>query len=156
VRRLGQHRAERIGNERAAPEFQAALGRSFVAHAVDGRHVDAVGDRVRALDGAPGVVLGRAELGLLGVVPADGGGIEQHLRAAERGDAGGFGQFSGKRCYLFQVDGQPLPSGTRLGAGLHSVREMRPANRIGMGLGISPTANDLILLHCCPKQVLAL
>ena len=41
-----------------------------------------------ALDGAPGVVLGRAELGLLGRVPADGGGVEQHAGALERGEPG--------------------------------------------------------------------
>ena len=46
--------AERVGEERAAPELQAAAGGAFVADAVDGRDVDAVGDRVRPLDGLPG------------------------------------------------------------------------------------------------------
>src|SRR5271157_3622002 len=50
---LRQQLAERIGHERAAPEFEPSPGRPFVPHAVDGGHVDAVGDGVRALDGAP-------------------------------------------------------------------------------------------------------
>src|SRR5260221_4933785 len=42
VRRgLGDHHAERIGDERGAPEFKALI--AFVPDAVDGRDVDAVG-----------------------------------------------------------------------------------------------------------------
>ena len=47
-------------------------GGPFVADAVDRRDEDAVGDRVDALHRLPGVVLRRAELGLLLRVPADG------------------------------------------------------------------------------------
>jgi len=43
---------------------------------------------VRALDGAPGVVLRGAVLGFLGRMPADGRGIKQHFSATERGQAG--------------------------------------------------------------------
>ena len=67
------------------------LRRAFEAHAVHGGDVDAVGDGVRALDGAPGVVLRRAVLRFLRGMPADGGGIEQDVRAAQRGEARGFG-----------------------------------------------------------------
>ena len=88
---FGHHHAERIGDERSAPEFQAVLGRPFEAHAIHRRHVDAVGDGVGALDGAPGIVLRRAVFRLLRRMPADGGGIEQHLRAAERGQTRGLG-----------------------------------------------------------------
>ena len=41
---------------------------------------------MRPLDGLPGVVLRRAELVFLGRVPADGSGIEEHLRALQRGE----------------------------------------------------------------------
>src|SRR6202040_980675 len=53
--------------------------------------VDAVGDGVRALDGLPGVELRGAEFRFLVRMPAYAGGIENHLRATERGDAGAFG-----------------------------------------------------------------
>ncbi len=88
---LGDDPAERVGQKRASPEFQAAAGRPFVADAVDGRHVDAVGDRVRPLDGLPGAGLGRAELGFLGRMPADRRGIEEDLRALEGREPGGLG-----------------------------------------------------------------
>src|SRR6202035_1162383 len=61
-------------------------------HAIDNRYVDAVGDGVGTLNGAPGVVLGHAELGFLGGMPADGGGIEEHGRALERGESRSFGK----------------------------------------------------------------
>ena len=61
-----------------------------MADAVHRGHVDAVGDGVRALDGLPGIVL-RAGLGRVGMMEADGRGIEQNLRAAERRQAGAFG-----------------------------------------------------------------
>ena len=63
----------------------------FVADPVDGQHVDAVGDGMGALHGLPGVGLGLAELGLLGRVPADGGGIEEDLGPLKRRQAGGLG-----------------------------------------------------------------
>ena len=61
------------------------------ADAVDTRDIDAVGDGMRTLDGLPGVVLGLAELGLLCGMPADSGGIEEHLGALQGGKARGFG-----------------------------------------------------------------
>jgi hypothetical protein len=57
-----------------------------MSNAVHARDVDAVGDRVRALDGLPGVVLRRAELGLFRRVPADGGRIEKHFAPLQRGE----------------------------------------------------------------------
>ena len=44
-----------------------------------------------ALDGLPGIVLRRAELLLLRRMPADGGGIEEHLGALQRGKPRGLG-----------------------------------------------------------------
>ena len=80
--------AERIGDEAAAPELDAVArdaGRLLVADAVDRGDVDAVGDRVRALDGLPGRRLAGAVLGLLRRVPADRGRVEEHVRARQRG-----------------------------------------------------------------------
>ena len=75
----GKHATERVGDERTAPELDSALGRPFVADPVDRRDVNPVGDRVGTLHGLPCVGLGRAELGLLGGMPADGGRIKQDL-----------------------------------------------------------------------------
>ena len=63
--------------------------RDLVADAVDGRDVDAVRDRVRALDGLPGLALGGAVLRLLARVPADGGRVEEDGRAPQRGEPRG-------------------------------------------------------------------
>src|SRR6185369_6259934 len=74
---LGDDDAERVGEKRRAPELDArTAGRALVADAVDRRDIDAVGDGVRALDGAPRVALLRAELIFLVRVPADGGRVE--------------------------------------------------------------------------------
>ena len=81
----GSARNEPPQNSRPPP------GGPFVADPVDGRDVDAVGDGVRPLDGLPGTRLGRAELGLLGRVPADRRGIEEDLgplRAVSRAASG--------------------------------------------------------------------
>ena len=87
----GEDPAEGVGDERAAPELDAAVGRPLVADPVDGRDVDAVADGVGPLHGLPGVGLGLAVLGLLGGVPADRGGVEQDLGPLQRGQAGGLG-----------------------------------------------------------------
>lgn len=73
---LGEDAAEGIGDEAAAPEFQARAfgalhGNAIVgyialleAYAVDGSDEDSVGDGVGSLHGLPGGVLGFAEFGL--------------------------------------------------------------------------------------------
>ena len=91
VRRFGEHAAERIADERRAPEFEPAFRRPFEADAIHRRDIDAVGDGVRALHGPPGIVLRRAVLRLFGGMPADGGRIEKNVRARERGEARRFG-----------------------------------------------------------------
>ena len=73
---LSDHLAEGIGDKRRAPEFDAVAGRSFVANAVHRRYIDAVGDRVGALNGLPGVELRGAVLLFFAGMPADGGGIK--------------------------------------------------------------------------------
>ena len=95
---FGQHATEGIAEKRSAPEFEA-LARSrlaadvagFKSDAVHHRDIDAVGDGMGALDGAPGVVLGHTELGLLRGMPADCGRIEQHCapcKAVRRAPSG--------------------------------------------------------------------
>src|SRR5262249_48293630 len=62
---------EGVAEEGRAPELQAAVHGPFMANAVDGRHIDPVGDGMGALDQLPGLVLGGAELSFLARVPAD-------------------------------------------------------------------------------------
>src|SRR6185295_9932467 len=69
--------AERIGDERAAPELDAALE----ADTVGSGDETAVGDRVRAMHRLPGGILRRAVLRLLARVPADRRRIEEDLGA---------------------------------------------------------------------------
>ncbi len=113
---LAYDAAEGVGYEAAAPEFEAGCGgvvagtaelyggwvavgggglefdvAVLVAYAVYSADEDTIGDAVGALGGLPGVVLGVAELLLFGGVPADGGGEEEYLGAAEGGEAGAFG-----------------------------------------------------------------
>ena len=86
--------AERIGDERIAPKFDAriALVRlAFKADAIDDGYIGAIGDGVGTLNGFPGIQLSGADLRFLVRVPADTGGIKNNLRALERGDAGTFG-----------------------------------------------------------------
>ena len=87
MRSLGDDAAKRVGDEGASPELESMIGRAFKADAVYRSHVDAVGDGVGALDGAPCVVLRLAEFGLLGGMPSDGGGVEQDAGAAHGRDA---------------------------------------------------------------------
>ncbi len=88
---------EGIGKKRAAPEFQALARRpvspdvsELVPHAVHHAYENAVGNGMGALDGAPRVVLGRAELGFLLRMPADGRGIKQDARALQGGQPRAF------------------------------------------------------------------
>src|SRR5439155_22641358 len=78
-----QHDAEGITRERRAPELEPAVGWALVPDAVHGRHVDAVGDRVRALHRLPGRDLRLAMRGLLARMPANGAGVEEHVGAGE-------------------------------------------------------------------------
>jgi len=87
---FGEDAAEGIGDEGVSPELETGVAFfwfTLVADAIDYGHVNAVGDGVRALDGAPGVELGGAELGFFERMPADACGIENDLRALKRGEA---------------------------------------------------------------------
>src|SRR5688572_22233294 len=90
--RLGHIAAERISDERVAEEGDAVgAGLVFVADAVWRRNVYAVRDRMRPLHRPPGIDLRLAPFLLLGGMPANGRGVEEHLRAEQRRDARGFG-----------------------------------------------------------------
>ena len=91
---LGEDFAGGAGDEALPPEFQAVAahaGEDFVADAVDGGDVAAVGDGVGALDGFPRSVLALAVFGLFAGMPADGGRVEKDFRALHGSQAGGFG-----------------------------------------------------------------
>ena len=90
--------AERIGKKAAAPEFEArprsAIAKNIAmldTDAIDGGHVDAVGDGVRALDGAPRIILRFAKFVFLRRVPANCSGIKKYLGALQRGEPRAFG-----------------------------------------------------------------
>src|SRR5438034_2346192 len=92
LRRLGDDRPKRIGEERRAPEVDpVSPSRSLVAHPVHGRDVTAVGDRVASLDRSPGVELLGTVRGLLLGMPADRRGIEQDAGTLQRREACAFG-----------------------------------------------------------------
>src|SRR5579871_55743 len=98
MRALGQNTAEGVAEKRSSPEFESLPGRRFSAdvpslksYAIDDGDIDSVGDGVRALDRAPGVVLGYAELGFLRGMPANRCGVKQNLGALERCEARSFG-----------------------------------------------------------------
>ena len=59
--------------------------RALETDAIHRGHIDAVGDGVCALDGSPGIVLGRAVFCLLRRMPADRRRIEKNARALQRG-----------------------------------------------------------------------
>ncbi len=88
MRRFGDNLAKGVGDERATPELQAFAGSLIAANisrleadAIRHRDVHSVGDGVGALDGAPRVVLRVTVFRLLVWVPANCGGIEQHVGA---------------------------------------------------------------------------
>src|SRR6185436_17084768 len=87
----GQDIAIGIRNETVAPELNPARGIALVADPVDRRDEHAVGDRVAALHGFPGVLLGGAVLRLLRWQPADRRGEEKDVGAVHRGEPGAFG-----------------------------------------------------------------
>src|SRR5713226_1070259 len=94
VRSFSNDLPEGVGDERVAPEFQAGvaiLGFAFEADAIDDRGVNAIGNGVAALNGFPRVELCGAELRFLVRMPADAGGIENYIGAAQSGEARAFG-----------------------------------------------------------------
>src|SRR5437588_4153736 len=80
--------AERIGHERLTPEVQL----SFVTDSVADRDINAVSNRMRALNRLPRGMLRTAHLWLFIRQPADGGGIEKKLRSRQSSQARGFGK----------------------------------------------------------------
>ena len=62
----------------------------FVAGSVDAEYRQAVGNGVGALDGEPGLQLPLLFVGIIGRVPADGGGVDQQLGAGQGHQTGCF------------------------------------------------------------------
>src|SRR5437868_3794278 len=98
VRSFGQYAAERVGKKRLSPELQAGALRlvatnvpGFMSHTICYRDEHAVCNGVRALDGAPRIVLSDSILLFLCGMPTDRGGIEEHLRALQCGQSSAFG-----------------------------------------------------------------
>ena len=95
---LGDDPAEWVGDERAPPELDAgpldAIAPDvavLVANTVGRSDVEAVRDGVSALDRLPGIVLGLAELRLLGRVLTNGGRVEHEFRPGQGEDAAASG-----------------------------------------------------------------
>src|ERR1700685_1532299 len=98
VRTFCDDSSERIAQERSAPKFQACPRSrfatnvsSFKTYAIYHCHIHAIGYRMRALDGAPGIVLGFAELRLFRGMPANRSRIEKYVRPLQRGQTRAFG-----------------------------------------------------------------
>src|ERR1035437_1476491 len=90
MRTLREHAPEGVAEKRPSPEFEAFARRgiaanvtSFKANAIHHADINAVRDRMRPLDGAPGIVLSRAELSLLRWMPSDRCGIKQNARSLQ-------------------------------------------------------------------------
>src|ERR1035441_9207041 len=90
VQCLSQYAAEGIAEKRSAPEFKA-LARCgvptnvarFKADAINDAHINAVGNRMRALNRPPGIMLRHAKLGLLRWMPSDSGRVKQNARTLQ-------------------------------------------------------------------------
>src|SRR6266481_9473612 len=95
---LRKHAPEGITEERASPEFEAFAGHgitadvsSLHADAIHNADINAVRDRVRPLDGAPGVVLRLAEFSLLRGMPSDGRWVKKNACSLQCREARAFG-----------------------------------------------------------------
>src|ERR1019366_2372239 len=90
MRRLSQYATKWIAEKRSAPEFKA-LARcgislnvaGFKANAIDDAHINAIGNRVSALNRSPGVMLRDSKFGLLRRMPSDGRRIKQNARTLQ-------------------------------------------------------------------------
>src|SRR5713226_5083057 len=79
---LGNNLAEGVSDKGISPEFQSRVSLfrlAFESYAIHHGSVHTVGNGMSALNRFPGVELCGAELRLLVRVPADAGGIENHL-----------------------------------------------------------------------------
>src|SRR6266478_9878891 len=93
-----QHSTERIAEERSSPELESLAGSRIAAdvaglkaHSVHDTDIHPIGNRMRALNGAPGIVLCNAKLGLLRGMPPNGSWIEENGRSLQRGESCAFG-----------------------------------------------------------------
>src|ERR1019366_4167742 len=98
VRSFGEHAPEGIAEERPSPEFEAIAGRGIAANvaslkagAIHHADINAIGDGVCPLDGAPGVMLRFAELGLLRGMPSNSGRVKKNAGSLQCSKPRAFG-----------------------------------------------------------------
>ena len=98
MRTFGEHAAKGIAEERPSPEFETFSGygisadvASLKADAIHHANINAVRNGMRSLDGAPGIVLGRAELGFLRGMPSDRRRVKKNVRSLQRREPRAFG-----------------------------------------------------------------
>src|ERR1700687_4994998 len=98
VRSFREHAPEGIAEERASPKFEAfprhrvaANVASFEAYAIHHANINSVRDRMRPLNGAPGVMLRVTEFGPLRGMPSDGRGVKKNACSLQCREARAFG-----------------------------------------------------------------
>src|ERR1700675_2380091 len=98
VRSFREHAPEWITEKRTSPEFEpfprhrvAADVASFEAYAIHHANINSVRDGVRALNGAPSVMLRLAEFGLLRGMPSDSRRVKKNACSLQGGEARAFG-----------------------------------------------------------------
>src|SRR5712692_8180990 len=91
VRSFGEHAAEGVAEKRPSPEFEpftwhriAADVTSLEANTIHHADVNSVRNRMRPLDGSPGIELRLAKFSLLRWVPSDGRRVKQNARSLQR------------------------------------------------------------------------
>ena len=91
--RMGKKFSGRIADERMAEKFEPATVFCRLHPDTVGRgDIDTIGNRVAALDGLPCLPLRLAIFGFFRRVPANGGGVKNHVAALHCGQARGFGE----------------------------------------------------------------
>src|SRR5688572_7569451 len=120
------------------PEERDAVGARLVlvTDAIRRGDIHAVGDRMRALNGAPGLDLRTSPFVLLRRMPADGGGVKEDVRAQQRGDPGRFG------IPLVPADQDP----DRRVARLPYLEAVRLAGTLAVVIEMSVTRREVVLL----------
>jgi hypothetical protein len=85
VRTLGEYAAKGVAEKRPSPEFKpfarygiAANVSGLEADTIHDANINAISNSVCPLDGAPGIVLCRAEFGLLRRMPSDSRGVKKN------------------------------------------------------------------------------
>src|SRR5437879_3977835 len=98
VRSFRKHAPEGVAEKRTSPKLESFAGHRIAADiaglkadAIHHADINAVRDRVRPLDGAPGVVLRLAEFSLLRGMPSDGRWVKKNACSLQCCEARAFG-----------------------------------------------------------------